>query len=124
MKNITLSLLFILPFCLYSQSNQGLNFESTDFDFGNVSSGSKALATFLFTNESSKYVEILKIHGGNHCLEIDSTSLKSYAPKEKGIITATYNTDCIGPIRKTLSVFTTSKDNTITLKLLGEVSEK
>jgi len=124
MKNITLSFLFILPLFLYSQSDQGLNFESTEHDFGKISSGSKALAKFSFTNESNKNVEILKIHGENHCLEIDSLNLKSYAPKESGSIIVSYNTDCIGPIRKTLSVFTSSKRNTITLKLLGEVLEK
>ena len=123
MKIFIFLLILNSPFCFYGQSNQGLSFESTSYDFGTISSGTDAVATFNFTNNTSVEIEILKIHGENHCIEIDSSSLKRYAPKEKGLITVTYNTECIGPIRKTLSVFTSVKGNTSTLKLTGKVIE-
>jgi len=122
MKNITLLIILCLPLLSIGQNKNALNFESKNHDFGTISSNSqKAIATFQFTNTSKTPIEIVRIHGENHCLDIDSLSLKSYAPGEKGTITVTYNTECVGPIRKTLSVFTSKKAMTITLKLTGKV---
>jgi hypothetical protein len=93
------------------------------YDFGIINSKNKAEAVFKFKNSSNSAIEILKIHGQSHCIEIDSTSLRTYAPKEKGEILISYNTKCKGPIRRTVSVFTSQKDNTITLKLIGKVCQ-
>lgn len=107
----------------FSQTKQGLDFEFETHDFGTISSKdkTKAIARFFFTNTADSPVEILKIHGENQCIEIDSSSIKKYKPKEKGIITISYNTDCQGPIRKTLSVLTSHKNNLTPLKLRGKV---
>jgi hypothetical protein len=124
MKNFTFLIILCLPLLFFGQKSNGLSFESTSHDFGTITSNSKAVATFFFTNNSSSSIEILKVHGENHCLEIDNSCLKIYAPQEKGIITVTYNTDCKGPIRKTLSVFTSlENNNAISLKLVGKVSD-
>lgn len=124
MKNFLLLFFLTIPLLFFGQKSEGLSFESTIYDFGNLSSNSEAVATFLFSNEAGTPIEIVKIHGGNHCIDIDSSSIKMYAPNEKGIITVIYDTDCKGPIRKTLSVFTSLKDsNTISLKLTGKISD-
>ncbi|WP_019038198.1 DUF1573 domain-containing protein [Psychroflexus tropicus] len=121
MKTFYYLLLILTPLINYSQTQDGLSFQATTHDFGTLMKGSEAKAKFKFLNSSSKTIEILKIHGENHCLKIDTSSLKAYAPNEKGVIIAEYDTNCTGPIRKTLSVFTSLKDNTTTLKLIGEV---
>lgn len=121
MKNFTLLIFIGFPFLFFSQTESGLSFETTSHDFGAVSKDTKIEATFFFTNTSDLPVEILKIHGQNHCIEIDSSSLKVYDPKEKGLVTVNYNSNCMGPIRKTLSVFTSVENNTISLKLTGKV---
>lgn len=123
MKRYAILLFLCLPSLSFGQSEEVLSFESTTYDFGTIPSSSKAQAKFLFTNTSDSSVEILKIHGGNHCIEIDTSSHRSYAPKEKGMISLTYDTSCKGPIRKTLSVFTSGKNNTITLKLTGKIED-
>lgn len=123
MKNFTFLLCFSFPLFFYGQKTEGLSFETTTYDFGNITSKSKAEARFLFSNTSDSPVQILKIHGENHCIEIDSLSKKTYAPKEKGMISVTYDTSCKGHIRKTLSVFTTGQNNTISLKLIGKVED-
>ena len=111
-----------VPLLLFSQESEGLRFQSTTYDFGELSSNEDATALFNFVNASSTPIEILNIQGGSRCVLINSSSVKSYAPSEKGKIFITYNTACIGPIRKTLSVFTDNKDETVSLKLTGEVS--
>jgi hypothetical protein len=111
-----------VPLLLFSQENVGLRFQSTIYDFGELSSNEDATALFNFVNASGTPIEILNIKGGSRCVLIDSSSVKSFAPSEKGEIFITYNTACIGPIRKTLSVFTDYKDDTVSLKLTGKVS--
>lgn len=122
MKTLLSLLLLFLPILFFGQSNDGLSFEFTSHDFGTISSNSDAVVKFSFTNTSTKDIEISKILGQNQCIEIDSSSLKRYSPKEKGVISVTYDTSCVGPIRKTLSVFT-SNNETSTLKLTGKVIE-
>lgn len=121
MKKLILLSLIFMPMLFFSQENKGLSFKTTSHDFGIINSKSNAKATFNFTNTSESIVEILKVHGENRCIVIDSLSVRSYAPKEKGTITITYDSDCKGPIRKTVSVFTSNKNNTISLKLIGKV---
>lgn len=111
-----------VPLLLFSQESVGLRFQSTTYDFGELSSNEDATALFNFVNASGTPIEILNIQGASRCVLIDSSSVKSYAPSEKGEIFITYNTACTGPIRKTLSVFTDYKDDTVALKLTGEVS--
>lgn len=123
MKNFIIPLFFCLPVLFFGQNDTGLTFESKSYDFGTISSTSKAKAKFLFTNASDSSVEILKILGESHCIKIDTSSQRSYAPKEKGFILITYDTSCKGPIRKTLSVFTSNKNNTISLKLTGKIED-
>lgn len=123
MKTFTFLLFLCWPLVFFSQKTEGLSFESTSFNFGNISSKSEAKAKFLFTNTSDTPIEIQKIHGKTHCIEIDTSSQKTYAPQEKGMIIVNYNTSCKGPIRKTLSVFTSNENNTISLKLIGKVED-
>ena len=123
MKNLSFLIFLSLPMLFFSQNKKGLDFETETHDFGIIDSKNKAkiIAKFFFTNSANSPVEILKIHGQNRCIEIDSSSIKKYKPKEKGIITISYNTDCHGPIRKTLSVLTSHKNNLTPLKLRGEI---
>lgn len=123
MKNFTILMFLSFPILFWGQNEKGLSFESTTYDFGTISSSTKAHAKFLFTNTSDLPIEIIKIHGENHCIEIDSSSHKIYEPKEKGIVSVIYDTSCKGHIRKTLSVFTINESNTISLKLIGRVKD-
>jgi hypothetical protein len=123
MKNFTFLCFLWFHFITFGQNPEGLSFEATTYDFGTIKSKTNAKAVFKFENISNSAIEILKIHGQGHCIEIDSSSLRTYAPKERGEILISYNISCKGPIRRTVSVFTSQKDNTITLKLIGKVSE-
>ena len=121
MKNLLILFFTFMPLLFFSQENNGLSFKKTNHDFGTITSNSNVKAIFDFTNTSDTTIEIFKIHGINRCIEIDSSSVRKYAPNEKGEIIVTYNSDCKGPIRKTLSIFTSKKDNTVSLKLSGKV---
>ncbi len=123
MKNFTFLCFLWLHFITFGQNPEGLNFETSTYDFGIIDSQTKAKAVFKFKNSSNSTIEILKIHGKSHCIKIDSSSLRTYAPKERGEILISYDSSCKGPIRRTVSVFTSQKEHTITLKLIGKVSE-
>lgn len=122
---LKLILIFILgvQFFGYAQSPEGLCFENLHLDLGVVTSNNDANGIFKFSNTSNTSIEILNIHGQNHCVEIDTSSLKSFAPKAKGEIKINYNLSCKGPIRKTISVFTSFSKEPITLKLTGKILE-
>jgi hypothetical protein len=123
MKNFIFLCFLCFYFITFGQNPEGLTFETSTYDFGTIDSKTNAKAVFKFENSSNSAIEILKIHGQSLCIEIGSSSLKTYAPKQKGEILISYNISCKGPIRRTLSVFTSQKENTITLKLIGKVSE-
>jgi hypothetical protein len=108
---------------MFGQNPKGLSFETSTYDFGTIDSKTEAKAVFRFKNSANFAIEILKIHGESHCIKIDSSSLGTYAPKKDGKILISYNTSCKGPIRRTVSVFTSQEEHTITLKLIGKVSE-
>lgn len=125
MKNLTILFIALFPLLFFSQDNsKSLSFESKTYDFGELKSKSKAKAIFNFKNNSESTIEIVQILGINHCIEIDSSSVRKYSPNENGIITVIYDTNCKGPIRKTLSVFTSEKESkAISLKLTGKVDD-
>ena len=76
-------LIFSVQSLSFGQNSKGLNFESSHYDFGNLSSKTNAQGMFEFSNTSNKSIEILKIHGQDQCLEINTSNLKSYAPQAK-----------------------------------------
>ena len=123
MNNFTFFCFLWLHFVMFGQNPEGLSFETSTYNFGTIDSQTEAKAVFKFKNSANSTIEILKIHGKSHCINIDSSSLRTYAPKEDGKILISYNTGCKGPIRRTVSVFTSQEEHTITLKLIGKVSE-
>lgn len=122
-KNFTFLLFLNLLTLFFGQNEQGLSFESTSYDFGTISSKSKALAKFSFTNTSDLSVKILSKRGVNTCIEIDSSGMRRYEPKQKGVIKVTYDISCKGPTPKTLSVFTSSKNNSISFEFSGKIED-
>lgn len=123
MKSYIVLFFIGVPFLFFGQKSEGLSFVSTTYNFGTISSNSLLKAEFLFTNTSDLPVEIIKIHGDNDCIEIDTSSYRNYKPEEKGVITVIYNASCKGHIRRTLSVFTSNKNNTVSLKLTGKIND-
>ncbi|WP_127845135.1 DUF1573 domain-containing protein [Psychroflexus aestuariivivens] len=123
MKNFTIIFLFTLSAFTSAQDKGTMDFKSTIYDFGQVASGDKVQAVFTFTNNGKKSVKILNIQSTGDCISSEKTE-KEIAVGESGQIKLTYDTNCEGPIRSTVTVFSDAENSAQALKLRGRVLPK
>jgi hypothetical protein len=114
--------LFLLMFAgtvAYSQS-EGLQFESKMGDYGVVKFGTSAEYEFKFVNQSSEDITIKNIKSNKRSI---SYVVKDSIVKagQKSSIKVIYKTDEVGPIRRTITVFTTGTPSVYTLSLRGRI---
>lgn len=127
MKNIFLLLLAIgLGSIVTAQDESTLDktttveFEETTIDYGKVAKGSNGVRTFTFTNTGEHPLKIYNIYSACNC-DIVAQPEDPIAPGNKGEIKVKYDTKKVGPIVKTITANTNTKEKLIPLNLIGEV---
>lgn len=100
---------------------QEIEFESQTIDFGTIAKGSDGNRLFIFTNTGSNSLTIDKVTSSCGCT-IPKKPSAPIAPGEKGEIQVRYDTNRMGPFRKTITVSSDAKQNPIVaLKIRGTV---
>jgi hypothetical protein len=100
-----------------------IEFESTTVDYGKIEKGSDGIRTFTFRNTGNNPLKIYKIYSSCSC-DILSKPEKPIAPGGTGEIKVKYETNKVGPIVKTITVYANIDQNPIPLRLKGEVITK
>lgn len=101
-----------------------IEFKATEIDYGNIAKGSNGIRTFEFTNTGDTPLVITKVYSSCGCT-IPKKPEDPIAPGEKGFIEVKYDTNKVGPITKTITVYSNAKDNpTIALRIFGKVEDK
>lgn len=118
----------ILSFLLFittvnSQSDSALKFENETCDYGTLKVGDKAECVFNFTNTGLHVIKIENVKSNSRNIEL-KLSNDSVKPSGKGTLTVTFDCKTEGPIRKTITVFTTSKPKVHTLLVKGRILPK
>ena len=123
MKKIIL--LFALTFCTVTfidaqEKVAKFEFESTVIDYGTVEKGADGLRVFKFTNVGDAPLIVSNVKSSCGCT-IPKKPEAPIMPGEKGEIEVKYNTNKVGLIRKTVTVFSNADTPTVALKIKGNV---
>ena len=124
MKNIItiFSLFLAFSFNGFSQTaGPKIEFKSNVVDYGEIIKGSDGIRIFTFINSGDMPLEITKVYSSCGCT-IPKKPEAPIAPGETGEIQVKYDTNRVGPIRKTITVNSNAAGTPIvSLKIKGTV---
>tara|TARA_B100000768_G_C11181968_1_gene333330 strand:- start:4 stop:411 length:408 start_codon:yes stop_codon:yes gene_type:complete len=124
MKNLITAFSFFLAFNFgsFAQTNgPKIEFENSVVDYGEIPRGSDGIRVFNFVNTGNKPLEITKVYSSCGCT-IPKKPEAPIAPGKTGKIQVKYDTNRLGPIRKTITVNSNSTETPIvSLKIKGVV---
>lgn len=123
MRFKSLLILILVAFNATAQEQGELNFEDTTYDFGEINYGSEAKAVFKFSNTSNHLVTIKRVSSTCGCT-IPKQPDDPIQPGQTSEITVIYDSTRVGPIRKTVTVYSDAKTPEITLRIVGKVLPK
>ncbi len=122
MKKIALILFIgILNLTLTAQDTKAkIEFKSNVIDYGEIAKGSDGVRVFEFTNTGSAPLIISRVYSSCGCT-IPKKPKDPIAPGQTGVIEVKYDTNRVGPIRKTITVYSNADQPTKAIKIKGTV---
>ena len=119
MKKLVLtSLLIVTSFAAASQVK--ISFESVTVNFGIIAKGSDGIRVFEFTNTGNVPLIISEVKSSCNCT-VPKKPEGPIAPGMSNTIQVEYDTNRVGPIRKTITVYSNATEGIKALKIKGEV---
>ncbi|WP_274476081.1 DUF1573 domain-containing protein [Mangrovimonas aestuarii] len=97
-----------------------IEFKSTTIDYGTIEKGSNGIRTFEFTNTGDAPLIISKVSSSCGCT-VPKKPDGPIMPGKTGEIQVKYDTNRVGPIRKTITVISNAQTPTLAVKIKGEV---
>jgi hypothetical protein len=96
-------------------------FDTETIDYGTIQKGSDGVRVFEFTNIGNEPLVITDVKSSCGCT-VPEKPKNAIAPGERGMIKVKYDTENkIGPIRKTVTVYSNADEPIKALKIKGEV---
>ena len=119
-KNILL--LFFIVCSIYSlgQNSAYITFDSLTINYGKILQGDNGTVDFKFTNTGDRDLKINKVRSSCGCT-IPKKPDSLIAPGVSDLIKVNYDTERIGIINKTIIVNSNAANETVILKITGEV---
>jgi hypothetical protein len=105
-----------------AQNTPKFQFETEVIEYGEIKKGSDGVRVFEFTNVGSAALIIENVFASCGCT-VPSWTKTPIAPGDKGQIEVKYDTNIVGPIRRTVSVYSNANEPTKALKIKGKVVE-
>ena len=98
-----------------------IEFESLEINYGKISKGDNGIRIFKFTNVGSKPLIINKVYSSCGCT-IPKKPSSPIGPGQDDEIQVKYDTNRVGPIRKTITVLSNAINSpSMSLKITGNV---
>ncbi len=120
-KFVLLLFIAMLAFSVNAQDKSAkIEFKATEIDYGEIEKGSNGIRVFQFTNTGNAPLVISKVHSSCGCT-IPKKPEDPVLPGETGEIEVKYDTNRIGPIRKTITVVSNADTPTVGLKIKGKI---
>ena len=122
MKNLLFLFIAMNTSFIFSQEvGAKIKFESLEINYGKISKGDNGVRIFKFTNIGSKPLIIDKVYSSCGCT-IPKKPSSPIDPGQDDEIQVKYDTNRVGPIRKTITVLSNAINApTISLKITGNV---
>lgn len=100
-----------------------ITFDSITIDYGTVVKGEDGIRHFRFTNTGTSELEITQVRSSCGCT-IPKKPDAPIPPGASDVIEVKYDTNRVGPIRKTITVASNASVPMVALKIKGEVTEE
>ena len=124
MKRIFISFFtVVLGLTATAQDFAIITFDYITIDYGTVVKGEDGIRQFKFTNTGTSELKITQVRSSCGCT-IPKKPDAPIAPGASDIIEVKYDTERIGPIRKTITVASNASVPMVALKIKGEVIEE
>jgi len=122
MKKIVIVLFVgLIGFAVQAQTPV-MTFEEETIDYGVIEKGADGLRIFKFTNTGDAPLVIEDVKSTCGCT-VPKKPTGPIAPDESSTIEVKYDTKRVGPIRKTISVYSNASEPIKSLKIKGTVKE-
>lgn len=122
MTRYLLNIVFVFIFGVAAIAQADIKFKETTIDYGTVVKGSDGKKIFEFTNTGNEPLIITEVFSSCGCT-VPTKPNQPIAPGNTGLIEVVYDTQRLGPIRKTITVSSNAKSGVIALKIKGLVIE-
>ncbi|MGB0373447.1 MAG: DUF1573 domain-containing protein [Flavobacteriaceae bacterium] len=103
-------------------SQAEITFESEVVDYGTIEKGDDGVREFKFTNTGSSPLYITQVRSSCGCT-IPKKPTDSIMPGVEEVIEVKYDTNRVGPIRKTITVSSNAVTPVVALQIKGTVEE-
>lgn len=122
MKTILTILIVVLGglSTITAQNTPKFQFKSEVIDYGEIEKGANGLRVFEFTNTGTAPLVIENVYSSCGCTT-PSWTKTAVAPGESGKIEVKYNTTIVGPIRRTITIYSNADENPKAIKIKGKV---
>jgi hypothetical protein len=102
-----------------------IQFEKISHDYGEVVQGTNGDIEFKFKNIGSEPLILFRVQPScGSCLTIQSWPREPIMPGQEGVIKVGYNTSILGPMSKTITLFSNAKTDRVVLRTNGNVNPK
>ena len=123
MKSYTYIIAVVFSIIYFTVSAQAeITFETDVIDYGTIKKGDDGLREFKFTNTGSSPLFITQVRSSCGCT-IPKKPTDSIMPDAEEVIEVKYDTNRVGPIRKTISVSSNAVNSLVALQIKGLVEE-
>jgi hypothetical protein len=120
MKKLALiALVAIVGFTAQAQQAK-ISFKADTVDYGTIAKGSDGVRVFEFTNTGDAPLVITDVKSSCGCT-VPKKPNGPVAPGDSSTIEVKYDTNRVGPIRKTITVYSNASEPMVALKIKGEV---
>ena len=121
-KLVAIAVFIFAGFAVQAQDAAKIEFKSDVIDYGEIEKGSDGVRVFEFTNTGKAPLVITDVTSSCGCT-IPEKPEAPIAPGETGQITVKYDTNRVGPIRKSIMVYSNAESATTKLTIKGKVLE-
>lgn len=123
MRNLIATAIFLfVGFAVQAQETAKMEFNSEVIDYGEIEKGSDGVRTFEFTNTGNVPLVISNVSSSCGCT-VPKKPEEPVLPGKTGEIQVKYDTNRVGPIRKTITVYSNAEEPAKSLKIKGKVVE-
>lgn len=117
-KLVLIAVVALISFAANAQAK--ISFTSETIDYGNISKGSDGVRVFEFKNTGDAPLIISDVKSSCGCT-VPKKPDGPVAAGATGVIEVKYDTNRVGPIRKTVTVYSNADEPIKALKIKGEV---
>jgi len=119
-KLAIIALLAFIGFAQQANAQAKIEFVSETIDYGEIEKGSDGVRVFEFTNTGDQPLIISDVKSSCGCT-VPSKPKGPIAPGASDVIKVKYDTKRIGPIRKTVTVYSNADQPIKTIKIKGKI---